>query len=71
MCSNEMSFEMCMDILDWFDDELFDEVSNDMASGRHTDAAGNYVKEFALPAMRDRAQQLVNSFAGTAVAYPQ
>ena len=62
----ELSFEICMDILDWFDDELLDFISHILLSK----SDGVRRVRCALPALRAYARQLVNLHRDTPNAYP-
>lgn len=62
----ELSFEICMDIFDWFDDELLDFISHILLSK----SDGERRVRRALPALRAHARQLVNLNRDTPRAYP-
>ena len=61
-----MTIEEIMDILDWFDDSLYDYLAHIMLT--KLDAEERI--ERALPELRRHAQELLNLHRGTATEYP-
>ena len=61
-----MSFETIMDILDWFDDSLFDYINHILLSKLD----GERRIQLALPDLRLYAQELVERYRDTQRAYP-
>ena len=61
-----MSFEICMDILDWFDDGMYDYINHILLS--KLDGAQRIQR--ALPHLRAYAQELGERYRHTERAYP-
>lgn len=62
-----MTIEEIMDILDWFDDSLYDYLAHIMLSKLDAEAR----IERALPELRRYAQELLNQHRGTEAEYPE
>ena len=62
-----MSFETLMDILDWFDDGLYDYLNHILL----TRLDGEARIRRAMPEMRKYARALVAAHRGTENAYPE
>lgn len=62
-----MNLEMLMDILDWFDDDLFDYLNHILLT--KVDSEERIRR--ALPSLRKHARELVISHRGTELAYPE
>lgn len=62
-----MTIEEIMDILDWFDDSLYDYLAHSMLSKLDAEAR----IERALPSLRRYAQELLNQHRGTEIEYPE
>ncbi len=61
-----MSFEICMDIFDWFDDGMYDYIHHILLSKLD----GERRIERALPHLQAYAQELVERCRHTERAYP-
>ncbi len=61
-----MSFEICMDIFDWFDDGMYDYIHHILLSKLD----GEQRIQRALPHLQAYAQELVERYRHTERAYP-
>ena len=62
-----MSFETLMDVLDWFDDSLYDYVYHILLSKLD----GEERIRRAMPLLQRHAEELIASHMGTECAYPE
>ena len=62
-----LSFEICMDILDWYDDDLYDFINHILTS--KVDGAKRIQR--AMPHLQAHVQNLVEQNRNTARAYPE
>ena len=62
-----MSFETLMDVLDWFDDSLYDYVHHILLS--NLDGEERISK--AMPLLQRHAEELIASHRDTECAYPE
>lgn len=62
-----MDFETLMDILDWFDDDLYDYLNHILISKLD----GEERIKRAMPSLRKHARALVIAHRGTESAYPE
>jgi len=60
------TLSQCMDILDWFDDPLYEYLNHILLS--KLDGEARVAR--ALPDLIDHAEALLRSHAGTEAAYP-
>ena len=61
-----LSFEICMDILDWFDDPYYDYLNHTLIAKLDGEAR----VRGALPVISDYCMELVAAHDGTESAYP-
>lgn len=66
MEKNTLSFQICMDILDWFDDPYYDYIHHILLA--KLDGEARIMG--ALPVIADHCQTLVAAHEGTENAYP-
>lgn len=66
MEKNTLSFEICMDILDWFDDPYYDYIHHILLSRLN----GEERIMGALPTISDYCRELITTHEGTEYAYP-
>jgi len=66
MNNNTLSFEICMDILDWFDDPYYDYLNHILLAKLD----GEERVKGALPTISDHCMELVTAHEGTECAYP-
>ena len=66
MEKNRLSFEICMDILDWFDDPYYDYLNHILIAKLD----GEERVRGALPTISDYCMELVTAHEGTEIAYP-
>lgn len=62
-----MNLETLMDILDWFDDDLFDYLNHILL----TKLDGKERIQRAMPYLCEHAGQLIASHSGTEITYPE
>ena len=61
-----LDFETCMDVFDWFNDDLFDYLHHILVSK----VLGEARIAAAMPFIRERAWLLIRAHRGTELAYP-
>ena len=62
-----LSFEICMDILDWYDDDLYDFINHILTSK----VDGTQRIQRAMPHLQAHVRELVERNRNTAWAYPE
>lgn len=66
MKNKTLSFEICMDILDWFDDPYYDYLNHTLIAKLNGEAR----VRGALPTISEYCWDLVTAHKGTEIAYP-
>ena len=66
MNNNTLSFEICMDILDWFDDPYYDYINHILLAKLD----GEQRIMGALTTISDYCRELIAAHEGTEIAYP-
>ena len=66
MKNNTLSFQICMDILDWFDDPYYDYINHILIAKLD----GEERIAGVLPAISDYCRELIAAHEGTESAYP-
>ena len=66
MKNGDLSFQICMDILDWFDDPYYDYINHIL----RTKLNGEERVMGALPTISDYCRELIAAHQGTENAYP-
>ena len=66
MKNNTLSFQICMDILDWFDDPYNDYINHILIAKLN----GEERVMGALPTISDYCRELIAAHEGTESAYP-
>ena len=66
MKNNTLSFQICMDILDWFDDPYYDYINHILIAKLD----GEERIAGAMPTISDYCRELLAAHEGTELAYP-